>query len=471
MAVIEFSLEGKILTANSNFLATMGYELHELVGKHHSILVSSEDAKSPAYKQFWKKLSNGEFERGTFQRVRKDGEAVWLEATYNPILNASRKPVKVIKFAMDITDRRKERAALEGMLDAIDRSQATIEFDLNGTILKANQNFLNTMGYKEDEILGKQHSMFVEPGYDRSSEYKEFWDKLRKGEVQAAQFKRLGKKGKEVWLEAAYNPIFDQNGKPERVVKFATNITEQVQLLIDLKAMIDTNFGEIDENIGSLDMAAASGASAAAQSSSSVQTVASSAEELSASIAEISRSMVQSRDETERAFSQTVNANQSTQKMADVVSAMTGIVEVIQGIAGQINLLALNATIESARAGEAGKGFAVVANEVKNLANQAAKATDQISSEISGVQEISNEVVRSLETIRGSIETARDSVSSISSSVEEQSAVTDSVSQNMQTMAESVDELAQRLSEIQTISGNVGTSVSRTREAAEILAR
>nr|WP_269061642.1 methyl-accepting chemotaxis protein [Thalassospira xiamenensis] len=181
--------------------------------------------------------------------------------------------------------------------------------------------------------------------------------------------------------------------------------------------------------------------------------------------------MAQSRDETERAFSQTVNANQSTQKMADVVSAMTGIVEVIQGIAGQINLLALNATIESARAGEAGKGFAVVANEVKNLANQAAKATDQISAEISGVQEISNEVVRSLETIRGSIETARDSVTSISSSVEEQSAVTESVSQNMQTMAVSVDELVQRLTEIQGISGTVGNSVTRTREAAEILAR
>ncbi|MCD1594461.1 MULTISPECIES: PAS domain-containing protein [Thalassospira] len=175
MAVIEFSLDGKILTANANFLATMGYELDEIVGKHHSIFVLSEYAKSPAYKEFWQKLSNGEFERDAFQRIRKDGETVWLEATYNPILNASDQPVKVIKFATDITARRKEHAALEGMLKAIDRSQAVIEFDLNGKILKANQNFLNSMGYKEDEIIGKHHSMFVEPGYDSSSEYKEFW--------------------------------------------------------------------------------------------------------------------------------------------------------------------------------------------------------------------------------------------------------------------------------------------------------
>ncbi len=354
---------------------------------------------------------------------------------------------------------------------ALGRSMAVIEFSLDGKILTANANFLATMGYELGDIVGKHHAVFVTRDYAQSVEYRDFWKKLSKGEFAAGIFQRVRKDGETVWLEATYNPIFDQNGKPERVIKLATDITEQVELLVDLKAMIDTNFAEIDDNIVTLDEAAMSGTSAAAQSSNSVQTVAASAEELSASIAEISRSMAQSRDETERAFSQTVSANQSTQKMADVVAAMTGIVEVIQGIAGQINLLALNATIESARAGEAGKGFAVVANEVKNLANQAAKATDQISAEISGVQEISNEVVNSLETIRGSIETARDSVTSISASVEEQSAVTESVSQNMQTMAVSVDELARRLDEIRSISGGVGSSVKRTREAAEVLTR
>ncbi|WP_417806114.1 methyl-accepting chemotaxis protein [Thalassospira lucentensis] len=471
MAVIEFSMDGKIIHANQNFLDVMGYELDEVVGKHHAIFVPQAEVKSPEYEAFWKKLSEGSFEGGMFERIRKDGETVFLEATYNPILNASGKPVKVIKFATDITARRKERALAAGLVNAIDRSQATIEFDLNGKILTANENFLKTMGYTKEEVIGKHHSMFVEPGYDQSSEYKDFWENLRKGNVQAAQFKRVGKGGVPVWLEATYNPIFDPHGKPERVIKLATDVSEQVQLLVDLKVMIDENFSDIDANIVNLENAAVSGSSAAEQSANSVQTVAASAEELSASIAEISRSMVQSRDETEHAFTQTVNANQSTQKMAEVVDAMTGIVEVIRGIAGQINLLALNATIESARAGDAGKGFAVVANEVKNLANQAAKATDQISSEISGVQEISNEVVQSLETIRGSIETARDSVTSISSSVEEQSAVTDSVSHNMQTMAVSVEELVNRLGEIRTISEGVEKSVTQTRKAAEVLTR
>jgi methyl-accepting chemotaxis protein len=198
MAVIEFSLDGKILTANANFLSTMGYELGDIVGKQHAIFVTADYAKSPEYKQFWKTLSDGKFVADAFQRVRKDGDIVWLEATYNPILNAAGKPVKVIKFATDITARRKERALNEGVLTAIDRSQAMIEFDLTGKILKANANFLKTMGYSEGEVVGKNHSMFVAPGYAQSTEYKDFWASLRRGDVQAAQFKRIAKGGREV---------------------------------------------------------------------------------------------------------------------------------------------------------------------------------------------------------------------------------------------------------------------------------
>jgi len=471
MARIEFDIDGNILGANENFLKVMGYSLSEVVGKHHSIFVANELVKSPAYADFWKKLRSGEFASGAFQRVRKDGEKIWLEATYNPIFNERGKLIKVVKFAADITARRKESAVKDSVLKAIDRSQAVIEFDLDGTILTANGNFLKVMGYELKEIVGKHHRMFVEEAFTKSPEYAVFWEQLAQGEFQAAQFKRIGKNGKEVWIEGAYNPIFDQDGKPFKVVKFAIDITEQVSLLIDLKKMIDTNFSEINQNIQKLEQAAQSGASSAEETSATVQTVAASAEELAASISEIARSMNKSRDETERAFEQTQAANSSTQKMSEVVASMGSIVEVIQGIAGQINLLALNATIESARAGEAGKGFAVVANEVKNLANQAAKATDQISEEISGIQNISNEVVSVLQAISGSIETARDSVTNIASAVEEQTSVTGDVSQNMQSMALAVEQLSSDLDEINQISTLVGDSVDRTERAAEVLAR
>ena len=471
MAFIEFSIDGKILTANENFLKTMGYTLEEIVGKHHVMFVPGEIANSDDYRNFWVQLRNGKFSSGAVPRVRKNGEMLWLEATYNPVLGKDGNPIKIVKFATDITARRVERAVLQSVFDAIEKSQAVIEFDLNGKILKANKNFLDVMGYSLDEVVGKHHSMFVERSDRDSVEYRSFWKALNSGNFHAGQFKRVGKGGKEIWIEASYNPVLDPVGKPFKVIKFATDITEQTQLLLDLKGMIDKNFTEIDGNISALGNSADQSVSASEETSHTVQTVATSAEQMAASIAEISRSMAQSRDETERAFDQTVSANNSTQRMAEVVHSMGSIVEVIQNIAGQINLLALNATIESARAGDAGKGFAVVANEVKNLANQAARATEQISDEISGIQSISSEVVGALETIRHSVETVRDSVTNISSAVEEQSAVTEGVSENMRMMATAVDGLSRNLDSIKSTTGMVADSVSRTRDAAEVLAR
>lgn len=471
MAVIEFSIDGKVLTANDNFLKTMGFSIEEIVGRNHSMFVPREISSSEEYRKFWEQLRNGKFSSGAVPRVRKNGEMIWLEATYNPILGKDGKPTKVVKFASDITARRVERAVLQSVFDAMEKSQAVIEFDLNGIILKANKNFLDAMGYSLDEIIGKHHSMFVEPAYRDSAEYRSFWETLKTGSFHTGQFKRVGKGGKEIWIEASYNPVLDPVGKPFKVIKFATDITEQTLLLLELKTMIDQNFTEIDSNIAALGNSAKQSVSTSEETSHTVQTVAASAEQMAASIAEISRSMAQSRDETERAFDQTISANNSTQRMAEVVESMGSIVEVIQNIAGQINLLALNATIESARAGDAGKGFAVVANEVKNLANQAARATEQISDEISGIQSISSEVVGALETIRHSVETVRDSVTNISSAVEEQSAVTEGVSENMRMMAGAVDGLSRNLDNIKSTTGMVADSVSRTRKAAEVLAR
>ncbi|MBL4840275.1 MAG: PAS domain-containing methyl-accepting chemotaxis protein [Thalassospira sp.] len=471
MAVIEFEADGTIIRANENFLAFMGYNASEVVGKHHRMFVPEEIRSAPAYGQFWKDLAAGEFKREAFPRITKSGRKVWIEASYNPVLDRHGKVLKIVKFASDITERQEKLAELEGKVNAIARSQAVIEFDLHGNIQDANENFLSVMGYEMSEIAGKHHKMFVEPEYASSREYDDFWKSLRAGNFVSQQFKRLAKGGRIIWIEASYNPIFDANGVPYKVVKFATDVTEQVNLLIDLKAMIDNNFSAIDQSLHQLDEKSIFAATVSNQTSANVQAVAAGSEELAASIAEISRSMSEARTSTDQVFEKTVLAGQSTDKMNEVVAAMGNIVEVIQNIASQINLLALNATIESARAGEAGKGFAVVATEVKNLANQAARATEQISGEIGGIQTIASEVVAVLGSIRSDVETVLNNVTTISSAVEEQSAVTQEVSGNMQNMATSVESFAATIEEIKSSAISVAGTVGRTREAAMVLAR
>jgi len=471
LAVIEFDLQGNVLHANKNFLDVMGYELSEIVGKRHALFVPEEIRKSPDYEVFWSDLRKGVFKSAAFPRLTKTGNRVWIEATYNPVCDSKGNVIKIVKFASDITKRQESLANYEGKVNAINRSQAAIEFDLNGKILDANDNFLSVMGYELSEIIGKHHSMFVDRTYANSREYADFWRELAKGNFVSQQFKRFAKGGKEIWIEASYNPIFDANGVPFKVVKYATDITEQVQLLTDLKLMIDNNFGEIDQSLSELDQRSTVAHSSCEETSSNVQTVAAAAEELAASIAEISRSMSDARVSTDQVFEKSIAAGASTEKMNEVVTAMSSIIDVIQGIAGQINLLALNATIESARAGEAGKGFAVVANEVKNLANQVAKATEQITGEIEGVQNIAGEVTSVLGSIRSEVEGVLNNVTTISSAVEEQTAVTQQVSSNMQSMASSVEQFASSVNFIRDASAVVSGTVGRTREAALVLAR
>jgi PAS domain S-box-containing protein len=339
-----------------------------------------------------------------------------FDLAVSPLLDRGRKT----GFVVEWTDARERLLNLDyaAQFAAVNKSQAVIEFTVNGDILSANENFLKAMGYDLGEIQGKHHGMFVEPDYRNSRDYAVFWERLRAGEFQAGQYKRIGKHGRQVWIEGAYNPIFDQTGKVSKVVKFATDITAQMDLLANLKTLIDQNFGEIDGAVERSAAEARSASLAADETSSNVQMVAASAEELAASISEISQNMVKSRSATDNAFDRAVAAGRSTEKLTNAAQAMNGIVGLIQNIAGQINLLALNATIEAARAGEAGKGFAVVASEVKNLANQAAKATEQISREIDGVQSTSGEVVTALYTIRDAIETVREHVTVTASAVE-----------------------------------------------------
>ncbi len=470
-AVIEFNLDGTIITANANFLNALGYQLEEIQGKHHSMFVEQAYKVSPEYRAFWEKLNRGEFDAGQYLRIGKGGKEIWIEASYNPIFDKQGRPYKVVKFATDITAQKERFADLQGQVHAINKSQAVISFTLEGTVLDANPNFLNTLGYSLDEIKGKHHSMFVDQAYKVSPEYRAFWDKLGRGEFDAGQYKRIGKGGKEVWIEASYNPILDSKGKPYKVVKFATDITKQIKLLADLKQLIDTNFGEIDKAITRLNEQSSGAMAATTQTATNVQTVASASEEMASSVREISESMTRSRTAADTAFENTTHADQATQRLNEATRAMSSIVEMIQGIASQINMLALNATIESARAGEAGRGFAVVANEVKNLAGQAAAATKNITGEINNIQGIAGDVVGALSEIKKSIEAVREYVTTTASAVEEQSAVTSEMASNMQSASQAVGSIGGNMNEISAAIQQASSAIATTKEAAQVLAR
>ena len=366
---------------------------------------------------------------------------------------------------------RSRQNEMQAKLAALDRVQAVIEFDLEGRVLHANPNFLKVMDYTFDEIKGRHHSLFVEPAYKDSAEYRDFWSALRAGEFRASQFKRLGKGGREVWIEASYNPILDSSGRPYKVVKFATDITKQMKLLSDLRLMIDQNFGEIDQAVMRSSDESQSASSAAASTSESVQAMATASEELASSVSEIAESMNKSRGATDNAFDQAKAAGELTGKLSAAADSMGNIVGLIQEIAAQINLLALNATIESARAGEAGRGFAVVAQEIKTLAGQAAKATERIGGEINNVQSISGEVVSALNSIRSSVEVMRENVLATSTAVEEQNAVTRDMSASMHGAAQAVTAISANISAISAAVTQVSSAVATTRDAAKVLAR
>ena len=466
-AVIEFRLDGTILTANQNFLSTLGYTLPEIQGKPHSMFVEPTHRESPEYRAFWDKLRAGEPQTAQFKRVGKHGKEVWIEASYSPIPDRRGRPSKVVKHAVDVTRQKMELAELRAQVDAISKSQAVIEFRLDGTIVTANPNFLGALGYTLPEVQGKHHSMFVEPAYRESPEYREFWNRLAAGEYQAAQFKRIGKHGKEVWIEASYNPVLGLDGRPSKVVKYATEITSQIVLLANLKTLID----QVDSAVERSSERAGRVGDGVQQTMLTVQTMASSAEELAASVREIANMMLQSKSATDAAHEQTALADEATRRLTTTSASMGGVVELIRNIAGQINLLALNATIESARAGDAGKGFAVVAGEVKSLAQQARKATDQIAQEIEKLQGVSDEVAAALAEIAKSVGSVREYVSGTASAVEQQAAVTQGMSSEMQTVAASVGAINDNVSQISASVHQVAHAVDGTRSAAQVLVR
>jgi methyl-accepting chemotaxis protein len=389
-AVIEFTTDGTILGANDAFLGAMGYSQDEVQGRHHRMFCDPAYTASPEYALFWRRLAQGEHFVAEYQRFARGGREIWIQASYNPVLDPSGRVVKVVKFATDITERKRAAAEVEAKIAAIGRSQAVIEFEVDGTIFTANDKFLTTVGYRLDDLRGRHHRMFCDPAYASSDEYSRFWQRLRAGEYQSGEFCRFASGGREVWIQASYNPIFDPSGKVVKVVKFATDITPQVE----------------------------------ARRASSVvgQSVATSVTEMVATIDEIAKSVTRTANLASEAegFSKatvdTVGAlSESSRKIGDVVG-------VIQELADQTNLLALNATIEAARAGESGRSFAVVASEVKELANATAKATGEIEQAIREIQTRIDQVVVSSGQIGASVAEVSVNTTTVAAAIEEQSA-------------------------------------------------
>ncbi|MEX2692960.1 methyl-accepting chemotaxis protein [Rhizobium mongolense] len=482
-AIIEFDLTGKILKANANFCAALGYELSEIVGQHHRMFVEPAEASSNDYREFWARLNRGEFDQRQYKRIGKGGKEIWIEASYNPVIRGS-KPYKVVKFATDITAQKLKAAEDAGKLNALSRAQAVIEFTPKGEILSANENFLTALGYQLPEIQGRHHSMFCDSAYTSRDDYRRFWQRLEGGEFVTDEFLRIGKGGKKIYIQASYNPIFDMNGKVFKVVKFATDVTARVnnvdQLAGSLQALSDGDLTQevatpfiptleklridfnaatsklrkamqgVSENATGIAAGAQQIRSASDDLSKRTEQQAASVEETAAALEEITTTVADSsnraeeagqlvrktRDNAERSGTVVRSAVDAMGKIETSSAEIGNIISVIDEIAFQTNLLALNAGVEAARAGDAGKGFAVVAQEVRELAQRSAKAAKEIKELITA----SNEHVKSGVALVG--ETGK--------ALEEIVAQVNQVNANVIAIVESSKEQATGLKEINT---------------------
>ena len=513
-AVVEFLPDGTVLSANAAFLDLMGYTLEQVRGRHHGMFVEPAHRESHDYAAFWDGLRAGRAAVASFKRVGKGGKAVWVKGSYNPIRDGSGQVERIVKYATDITAQTVEAAALKGQVEAIRKSQAVISFDLDGRVLEANANFLNAVGYTASEVVGQHHGIFVDPEYRAGAEYARFWESLRRGEYQAGQFRRVGKGGREVWIEASYNPVLDAAGRTVQVTKFAIDVTAQVEQRERVRRMEEEAAREraaaearhkaelagmadaFERTVGSVLTSVASAAAelqatassmsgiatetaqqstavaaAADQASTNVNTVAAAAEELGASVDEIGRQVAGSEDLAGQAVREADQTASLVQELSEAVRKIGDVVAMISAIASQTNLLALNATIEAARAGEAGRGFAVVAAEVKELASQTARATDEIGAHIGRIQGATGSAVGAIDGIRRRIQEINGVASSIAIAVQQQGAATQEIVRNVSEAAAGTGEVTSNVTGVARAAEETGAAATQVLTAASDLSR
>lgn len=420
-AIIEFDLDGIILTANENFLGLMGYRLDEVVGQHHRLFVDQEEVGAADYQVFWDRLRRGEGQAGEFRRIGRDGRDVWIQATYSPVLDAQGRPVKVVKLASDVTQSKLRNAEFAAKVAAIDEGQAVIEFDLDGNVLTANRNFLVAMGYTLREIQGHHHSQFCTVDYTQGEEYRDFWLRLNAGEHISGRFHRIGKFNRDVWIQATYNPILDLKGQVIKIIKYAYDVTQEVLLARRITDKATEMTGSVRSLVDSIKAIADNSGVASSMAMETSSAAKTGFDAVQKSIAAIDR------------------IQNSSSRVAEIV-------RVISEIANQTNLLAFNAAIEAARAGQQGVGFSVVAAEVRKLAERSSSAAQEIgrlidesSHNVQQGADVSRSAASSFAGILSSVERTVDSAGEIAGATEQQRELAGKVSRLIEELARAVE--------------------------------